>query len=213
MEPNFQECQHGILVAPQFLGATDYYAAIAKAGMVVVDTSMHFDKRLKTTHRATILSANSQINITVPIVKPERWSGTTWNDIIVSDHGQWWKEMWVSIQSAYGRTPYFEYYADDFLEIINKDACGRSLMELDQRLDALVRRLLGVKTEVRYGQPEECEFAFTDLRGEKWGKADCGVGPYYQLRADKYGDFAGGLSVIDLLMNMGPEGIVELIGK
>ena len=40
-----------ILLPPQMLGSVDYYAAIAAFENVVVDTSMRFDKRFKSTHR------------------------------------------------------------------------------------------------------------------------------------------------------------------
>ena len=51
--------------------------------------------------------------LTVPLEKPQEWRSTRLSDVKVSSHGEWWHVHWGAICSAYGRTPYFEYYADD----------------------------------------------------------------------------------------------------
>lgn len=63
-------------------------------------------------NRCVIASANGPQTLTVPI---ERYDGMkcAMRDIRISDHGNWRHLHWQALVSAYGETPFFEYYADD----------------------------------------------------------------------------------------------------
>lgn len=169
---------------------------------------MPFNKRLKSTHRCHIIDANGDAFVTVPIEKPESMSKAKWTDINVSAHGSWWNIAVTALRSAYGRTPFFEFYIDDFLPMLSSASVGHPLMELDTRLDTLLRRLFLINSQVFYGNPTEIvrknaiEAPLIDYRSRK---VDFITNiEYYQLRALKHG-FQPGLSAIDLLFNLGPE--------
>ena len=196
-----------ILLPPRFLGSVDYYAAMAAHRRAVIDTSMPFNKRQKSTHRAEILDANGDAMVTVPIEKPASMSQARWSDINVSAHGAWWNVAVTALRSAYGRTPFFEFYFDDFMPLLSASAAGRPLMELDADLDSLLRRLLGIDTEVSYGSPESVSGPVADYRSHPLDfLRPC---EYYQLRAARHG-FRPGLSAVDLLFNLGPEAPILL---
>lgn len=202
-----------LLLPPQFLADTSYYAAIWAAKEVVIDTSMPFNKRFKSTHRTVIADANGLATLTVPIEKPRKMSEAKWTDIYVSSHGAWWNVVMTALRSAYGRTPFCEFYIDDFDALINSSTVCHPLMELCISLDRLMRRFLQIDTPVSYGNP-------TDILAEKdksHAISDCryhkaeNINPvsYYQIRAARYG-FIPNLSAVDLLFNMGPESPVIL---
>ena len=98
---------------------------------------------------------------------------------------------WRAISSAYGRTPFFEYYADDLLPAFSGKI--ESLMELDDMIDRFCRCVLGI--------PMPGEFPAETATRELPAIIDT---PYYQIWADRYG-FIPDLSVLDLIFNMGPE--------
>lgn len=199
-----------LLLPPMFLAPVGYYAAMAAFPRAVIDTSMRFNKRFKSPHRTTIADANGTSLVSVPIVKPESMTAARWDDIIVSAHNSWWNDAMTALRSAYGRTPFYEFYEDDFLEIINRDAAGKSLMSIDRELDQLVRRLAGITTKVEYGNPDE-------LLGNASVVADCRSNPidfvhaveYYQVRSARHG-FIPDMSIVDMLFNIGPESALVL---
>lgn len=197
-----------LILPPRYLAPAAWYAAVAAADRVTVDTSMRFDKRAKEVHRCVVADTHGPMQLTVPIVKPVSMTRASWADIEISGHGSWWHQHWVTLQSAYGRTPFFEFYADDFRPFYSPDVAGMKLVDYDMALDALVRRLLGITADVVYGAP---------CAGDKATGDDFSHRPldfivekeYYQVRALTRG-FIPGMSVVDLLFNVGPESILLL---
>ena len=188
--------------SPAYYAGIDYYATLVKYGKAVIDCGSKFDKRLKTTHRTTIADVNRELNLTVPIEKPVTMTGAKWNDINISRHGEWWHVHRVSIESAYGRTPYFEFYADRFAKFWDKDVVSRfsKLTELDKAINETICDILGIDTEISYSS--ENRGNITDYSGKKLPQLS--PVPYYQVRQAEFG-FIPHLSILDLIFNMGPE--------
>ena len=133
-----------------------YYVALAQQQRVVVDTAMPFDKRAKAVHRYDIVDTQGRCQLTVPINRPHFGSPTDrplWTDAAVSRHGQWWRLHRTALESAYGRTPFFEYLIDRFDTVLCDPAdpdAAPNAVELARRADALIRPLLLLDTPVEW---------------------------------------------------------------
>ena len=139
----------------------------------------------------TIADTRGPLELTVPVAKPY---GRTWADTSVSRHGAWFDVMWTALESAYGRTPFFEFYADDFRPLLlGVDDFG-TVGELNFRFDLAIRRALGIQSPVIYSTEEASPVAI-----EPWQPQ-----PYWQVREQQLG-FIPGLSILDLIFNLGPE--------
>ncbi|MDE6643694.1 MAG: WbqC family protein, partial [Muribaculaceae bacterium] len=135
-----------VILSPSFLGSIRRYALIAAFGNAIVDTSARFDKRFKSTHRTAIADVNGEMKLTLPISKPESLTRATWSDIRLSDHGQWWHLHLTALESAYGRTPFFEYYIDKFAPFFKSNAIEKyeTLVNYDCRLENIICEILGI---------------------------------------------------------------------
>ena len=140
-----------------------------------------------------------RLQLTVPINKPEHISGTAVGDLTVSGHGQWWNMTVTALESAYGRTPYFEFYIDRFLPYLSGSATGERLTELCRKMDEEILDILGIDSELIYdyecSQPEniaEPEITYPQHRERELG-------------------FIGSLSVLDLIFCHGPESPLFLL--
>lgn len=177
----------------RFCPPAAYYRMVAlnPDATTVVCGGERFDKRRKDAHRMTVADTRGELELTVPIAKPY---GRTWGDTAVSRHGDWWAVMWTALESAYGRTPFFEFYADDFRPLILGVEEYGTVGELNFRFDLAIRRALGLTSPVVYS-PVESEPQPVEL----WMPE-----PYWQVRADRLG-FIPNLSILDLIFNLGPE--------
>ena len=139
-----------LVLPPAMCGSIGYYALLASHKNVVIDRECRFDKRRKLMHRYDIADVNGRLTLTVPIVKPR--IGATWNEAEVSTHGAWWNIHKVALWSAYGRTPFFEYYIDEFMPYLQpRDGIQpESLMDFNTGIDTVIRRILGIDSIVRY---------------------------------------------------------------
>lgn len=191
-----------VVLPPQFCASVEYYAVMAMYGHAVVDARMRYDKRFKSAHRCDIADTRVSLSLTVPVKKPQAGtSGLTWADIEVSAHDEWWTTHVVTLESAYGRTPFFEFYFDRFRPLISYRA-AMSVAEFDMRLDAEIRRILGLDTIVGIDASRIDASCADDYRRRPLPAVK--AVPYYQVREEKLG-FKPHLSVLDLIFNMGPE--------
>lgn len=198
-----------LLLPPRFMGSVGYYALMARYGRVVIDTTMRYDKRQKAVHRCDIVDTRGEVQLTVPMCKPvaEEGERPTWCHCPVSTHDEWWRQMRVTLESAYGRTPYFEFLIDKFDCIFRSpeewDMWPNALV-LDCCADRIVRGILSLDNCVEWESAEVVEDV-EDVVDARRGKFIISNQPeYWQVRRDRLG-FRANLSVLDLIFNLGPE--------
>jgi hypothetical protein len=118
----------------------------------------------------------------------------------------WVAKTEQALDSAYYSSPFFEYYRDGLYEIL--DSKPETLWELDMALTRWLLLKLGLGTEVvptlefvppRPEDPSDMRYALSPKVPSSYKGR-----PYWQVFREKYG-FTGGLSVVDLLFNEGPE--------
>ncbi len=187
-----------MILPSYYLAPISYYVRLAQCPSAVVD----FDEiyRKQTLHnRCWIASPNGPMSLTVPVVKfvPYR---TPMRDIRISDHGNWRHLHWNALRSNYGRTPFFEFYADDFAPFYERR--WDFLVDYNQALqDMILKEELGIKSE-ELSKREVPSLTGSSLSGSS-------LPPYYQLFSDRHG-FMSDLSIVDLLFNIGPEALLYL---
>ncbi len=183
----------------RYFGNIGYYARMAAYGHAVICADALFDKREKRVHRCDIADTHGAVSLTVPIAKPHGIARARWSDVRLSGHGVWWHVHRVTLESAYGRTPFFEFYIDRFLPFLSPSVMESypTIAALDLALDAAIRDILLIDTEIRIGG-DGLDYERPDML------PPAAISPYYQVRADRQG-FIPNLSVLDLIFNLGPE--------
>lgn len=194
------------ILPPMCCGSIGYYATMAQYGNIVIDRNWRYDKRKKNTHRYTIADTHGPLTLTIPVIKSTNSYNSVWNDIKVSSHGQWWNVHRVALESAYGRTPFFEFYIDLFKQYLcQHQEKEELLMDTVCGIDSVVRRILGFENIVKYSLDNN--IVIEDLRNHSFN--DISTVEYYQVRKSQLG-FIPNLSILDLIFNMGPEAPVIL---
>lgn len=201
------------LLTTTYFGPIQWYQKLHRMPCII-EQHDHFVKQTYR-NRCVIATANGTQTLTVPI---ERYDGTKcpMRDIRISDHGNWRHLHWNALVSAYGETPFFEFYADDLRPFFEK----RHTFLFDLNLDIMhtMCQLLDVRPKVQLSEQyivlpseddEVIDFREAIRPKHPLPDADFNPTPYYQVRAQRHG-FLPNLSILDLLFNEGPEGIFYL---
>lgn len=200
-----------IVLAPELCAGVESYVAAWAVGDSWMDWERPFDKRQKETHRLTIADTRGPLQLTVPIVKPHT-SRVKWSDIEVSTHGAWWDVHRVALESAYGRTPYFEFYIDRLLPMLTAGVTDRfpRLWELGEAWDREIRGMLGISRARNGARPPGSLGEGVETSAPIAIGAPAPVMPRYRQVRERQLGFIPGLSVLDLIFNLGPEAQIYL---
>ena len=225
------------LLSTTYFGPVQWYQKLYRADDVQIEACESFQKQ---TYRNRCLIATTQgvQALTVPVersVPRTSYLVPRISDIRISDHGNWRHLHWNALKSAYGESPFFEYYEDDlrpfflpdweflfdFNEAIRQKMCElldiqpnvsltTSYIPIRQELPRAQHAEPSSRTECKDLQSDET-YDFREAIRPKHPLADPDFvpHPYYQVFAQKHG-FLPNLSILDLLFNMGPESIFYL---
>ena len=155
-------------------------------------------------NRCTIYSANGLLDLTVPVVKSKE-SKILITDVEIAYDTLWQKQHFKAIESAYRRSPFYEYYIDDLMMFFNRrHTCLYEFnMQIMHKVCSLIHISPCIKESNEYMTSGE---GIIDLRNSIHPKITCTVDTprYTQVFAEKWG-FQPNLSILDLLFNVGPE--------
>lgn len=199
-----------ILTHPLYLAPVPLYSALYSGAGLLIDDEAPFVKQTFR-NRAVIATEKGTQPLTIPVVHDG--GRMSMRDVRISEHGNWRRQHWNALMSAYRNSPFFEYYADDFAHFYEER--DGFLMDYNLRLHAVVCELMGLERDVRFiSEVRAANDGCRDLRAIAEPKAlenMDGYSPqqYYQVFAVRNG-FIPGLSVVDLLFNMGPEALIVL---
>lgn len=191
------------LLSTAYLPPIEYVAHIAHAGGATLEQHEHFVKQTYR-NRAIILGANGPLPLIIPLKKGKN-SQQVITETEIDYSTNWQRIHWQAIVSAYNSSPFFEFYADDFVPFYKQQ--HQYLFEYNTALLNVLRRLLKVKAELNFTE----EFLLppvhdNDHRFQLSPKEpNCYTGKIYrQVFSEKF-DFLPNLSALDLLFCMGPK--------
>ena len=208
------------LLSTTYFGPVQWYQKLYRSEAVEIERHENF---LKQTYRNRCLIATTQgvQALTVPVehstVHSPLSAANSIKDLRISDHGNWRHLHWNALQSAYGESPFFEYYQDDIRPFFE----GRwtYLLDFNEDIRAEICELIDIQPKVSYSgewrvESGECNHSTQDFREAIRPKhpqpdPDFTPRPYYQVYQQRHG-FLPNLSILDLLFNMGPESILYL---
>lgn len=140
-------------------------------------------------NRCTITTPDGPLTLTVPVKHSERKQLT--RDVEISYQKHWQHQHWIALVSAYKRTPYFDYYMDYFRPFYEKET--KFLLDLNEGLHEVIQTLL-------LNQPPQ---ANSETQASLQHTTD------WQAQ-DLETCFGNGISILDKLMEFGPETIMNI---
>ena len=200
------------LLATTYFGPVQWYQKLNQSDRCLIERHDHFIKQTYR-NRCVIATTNGLQALTVPI---ERFEGAhcAMLNIRISDHGSWCHLHWNALQSAYGESPFFEFYADDIRPFFERR--WEFLVDFNMEITQKMCELLDIQphitlTDAYVSADEEGVNDYRDVIRPKNPLPDDRFQPrrYYQVYEQKHG-FQPNLSILDLLFNEGPEAVLYL---
>ena len=205
------------LLSSAYFAPIQWYQKLNRYDVCLIEQHDHFVKQTYR-NRYVIATANGVQTLSIPVEKFDDVK-CEMKDVRISDHDNWRHQHWNALLSAYGESPFFEYYQDDIRPFYEKK--WKFLFDFNIEITHTLCELLDIQSDIR---PTE-EFLPMDKTGETalpyadfrevirpkrpLADADFVPKPYYQVYEQKIG-FQPNLSILDLLFNMGNESIFYL---
>lgn len=192
-----------ILLDLQYLPCIQFFSTIQYFDEIVLENNEYYVKQ-SYRNRCYILGANKVEMLIVPILDGNK--KILIKDIQI-DYQQRWPEIhWRTIKAAYGKSPFFEYFGDEFQQVLQKKP--QFLWDLNMELLTICLRFLRINKTISLTGSYEKDAGndVFDARGLITPKKDPQSSIYYQPVAyqQNFGnDFVPNLSITDLLFCRG----------
>lgn len=199
-----------VILETQYLPSVAYFTLLANVDVVYLEAHELFEKQTFR-NRCEILGANGVQRLTVPVHSAN--SKIRIQKLIIDHQQKWVNNHWRSIQSAYGKAPFFDYYAEYLQPELFKPK--ESLFDLNLSLLTLCLKLINLPIKINLTEkyelkPSEDIFDGRSMVHPKksletltWFRPTA----YYQIFGK---NFVPNLSILDLLFCMGPDTLMVL---
>jgi hypothetical protein len=192
-----------LLLSTAYLPPSEYFSLIAGADKILIEKEENYLKQ-SYRNRCYILSSHGPQLLSVPVYLGSIHK-TPVKDIRI-DYSKRWQQVHLrAIKASYGSSPYFQYYYENIETIISKNY--DFLLDLNMELTEAVLTMIKIETGLSFtthfepagGLDNDYRYRITPKE-----KSNYKVKEYLQVFSTGDG-FIHGLSILDMIFNLGPE--------
>lgn len=197
-----------VILESHFFPCIDYFKQIYSADNILIEGCESFQKQSYRS-RCVILATNGPLSMSL-LINHDEGRKSIQTTTIDYKHN-WLVPFWRTLEAAYKKSPYFDYFEDIFKPILFSEE--ENLFVLNQQILKECMRFLGIDKQIEVTSDyieNYDETFFLDKRiiiHPKKNSVSKGFLPYPQ----NFGEtFVENMSIIDLIMNEGPAGVMYL---
>ncbi|MGL1889692.1 MAG: WbqC family protein [Reichenbachiella sp.] len=193
------------IIESQYFPCIEYFSLLKSKEEIWIETKENFVKQTYR-NRCYILGSNKTLPLAIPM---QGGNGKTpMDEIKIEYKHSWLNDHWRAIQSAYNKSPYFEYYEGYLHDILFKK--HERLLDLNNEILTFCLKALNIDIKINFtdkyeidklGQLDDKRSLIHPKKGYIYNEIYDLI-PYNQMFGK---EFVGNLSVLDLLSNNGPE--------
>ena len=195
------------LLSSAYFPPVNYISLIYRSDKIYIEKEENYIKQTYR-NRCLILTANGPFALSIPVLT-ETSKKTRIKDIKI-DYSKRWQQVHLrAFISSYKSSAYFEYYSEDIEKLITGKP--KYLLELNLNSLETVLRITGISTPIEYSgfftpvTENDYDFRYK-ISPKKELAGTSSQKEYYQVFSNKFG-FVPGLSILDLIFNIGPDSI------
>jgi len=187
-----------------YLPPSSYFTAIKEHNFeFLIEKHEHLLKQTYRT-RATIASPDGTLDLTLPVVKGSK-THTPMKDVRLSYDAKWQRLHWLSLQTCYRSSAYFEFYEDGLAPFYEKKYTF--LLDFNMELLNWLFKQMKVIPTIEFTEEYQSDrLPELDFRNKfnKNNIHEVEMKEYFQVFSDRNA-FIPNLSCVDLLFNQGPQ--------
>ena len=188
----------------QYFPPITFFNALYKESYVYLDLYESY-RKMSFRNRCLVAGAGGIISLSVPL-QHGRSQQLPMKDVLISEIENWQIRHFKSLESAYNRSPFFEYYRDELSELFNKKF--KFLTDWNLTCMDWLNSKLDWPAEIRFTD-EAISFGSVDVDDRRHKVIPQNYSlfrtvEYRQVFAERTG-FYPNLSILDLLFNTGSE--------
>jgi hypothetical protein len=199
-----------LLIEAHYLPCLDYMAGLVQTDRVRIEAAEHYRKQ-SYRNRCYVRSAHAIERLTVPVVNGTHRQIS--RDIRIDYSRDWISQHWRCWQAAYGKAPFFEFYAPELEPAYRQKPTF--LLDLTVELLTICLNLLGIRANLSlttdYEPEPDADVFDARSRLTTLPSATEGLFGFARPYAQNFGpDFVSNLSIVDLLFCAGPDSLSYL---
>ena len=178
-----------------------WYAAALAETCLVLDAREHYQKG-SLRNRCYIAGPGGVQRLSIPL-ESGKHQQKPYREVLLADHGDWQRNHWRSIQTAYGNAPYYEHFADEVAAFYHKKYSHLFDFNLEI-LEWTLKRIFRWKGQLEFTeswQGAEGQWAVADPFTKEQNPMPA-LPAYPQVFSDRFG-FLPNLSVLDAVFCCG----------
>lgn len=201
------------LLTTSYFPPIQYYNKIVKDSDILIEQFENYGKQ-SYRNRCDIYGANGKLTLSVPVIGGARKKILT-KDIQIEYVENWQKIHFKGIESAYRKSPFYEYYIDDIEPLFSKN--HKYLIDLNNEIMEVVNEILEISPNMQLTKDyienidgmDDWREGIHPKASKRRDDPSFVANPYTQVFSDKLG-FEPNLSVLDIIFNLGPEALYYL---
>lgn len=204
-----------VLLEVQYLAPVQYYSKFIKYPIVLIEQHENYAKG-SFRNRCIISMSDGVHQLSIPLQKGKNQQSPV-KEVKIDYTQNWQVQHWRSIKTAYGGSPFFEFYEDRLIRFYENNFVFLFDYCIEFQIEIL--KLLKIKSEIRFTESyQKNPLNILDLRNfinpknysrSKGADPDFDPVQYPQVFEDRLG-FLENLSIMDLLFCTGPEAALIL---